>query len=92
MHAGVAGKVSVLNIDSLMLMHYPVKADLYFIDGNHEHMSVKTDFELARINIMPGGIILMHDIYLKSVRTVIDQSGLETVQRVGSLEAVKVVK
>jgi hypothetical protein len=38
------------------------KLDLLFIDGDHKYDGVKSDFELYRDFVKPGGVILFHDI------------------------------
>ena len=38
------------------------KVDLLFIDGDHTYNGVKSDFEMYRSLVRPGGIILFHDI------------------------------
>lgn len=36
-------------------------ADLIFIDGGHDYLTVKHDTELAMARIRPGGVVVWHD-------------------------------
>jgi len=41
------------------------KADILFIDGDHSYGGVRSDFEMYREFVAPGGLITFHDICLK---------------------------
>ncbi|HEY4135965.1 MAG TPA: class I SAM-dependent methyltransferase [Alphaproteobacteria bacterium] len=40
------------------------KVDLLFIDGDHSYAGVKSDFEMYRDLVKPGGLVVFHDICL----------------------------
>ena len=39
-----------------------IPIDLVFIDGNHEYSAVLSDYELWEPKLVPGGIIVFHDV------------------------------
>jgi hypothetical protein len=49
-------------------------ADILFIDGDHSYSGVKTDYEMYKDVVKPGGIIVFHDsVGLPSVKRFTDE-------------------
>ena len=47
--------------------------DLVFIDGDHQHASVKRDMKWALSVVVPGGLICGHDVEIPDVRRALDE-------------------
>jgi hypothetical protein len=60
---------------------WPFKADMVFIDGDHEYESVKYDIKAWFPHVRDGGILCGHDYgYFKGVNKAVDEFGKDGVK------------
>ena len=75
--AGVAETIQALKCyseDAALTWRKPV--GLLFIDGSHHYEDVRKDLLLWRPHLMPGAIVIFHDIWTSGVRRVIAENVL----------------
>jgi predicted O-methyltransferase YrrM len=75
--AGVADTVQALKYyseDAALTWQKPVA--LLFIDGSHRYEDVKKDLLVWRRHLIPGAIVVFHDIWISGVRRVIAENVL----------------
>jgi predicted O-methyltransferase YrrM len=78
MHAKLEPWITPFPLDSInaayALADLKVQADLIYIDGGHEHESVRADCALYRKLLGPGGVMLLDDAHYAPVRRAADEA------------------
>jgi cephalosporin hydroxylase len=59
---GIEGNSTDPEIRTRVDALFPEGLDVLFIDGDHSYEGVKSDFELYRSLVRPGGLVVFHDI------------------------------
>ncbi len=55
--------VGLVGISSVVAPHFAQSLDLLFIDGGHGHDVAWADFEHWAPKVVPGGLLLIHDVF-----------------------------
>jgi predicted O-methyltransferase YrrM len=55
--------VPIVSLSEVTARAWTIPLSLVFIDGGHSYESVHTDYECWAGHIIPGGFLLMHDIF-----------------------------
>lgn len=73
-YAGVANKIRALKLKSEeAVLNWRNPIGLLFIDGSHKYEDVKKDVLLWKPHLIPGGVVVFHDLWISGVRKVITE-------------------